>query len=327
MALTKVILKSKPDGLPAPSDFDVVGDSLDTLQEGMVHVKTLWLSLDPYMNLQIAGTYITGPINPGDMMQGEGVAEVLGSKDSRFQPGDMVIGHVGWRQEAVLPADGFRKVQTRGLSPSLQLGVLGMPGLTGYAGAMRLAALKPGMTALAAAAAGPVGSTVLQLARQAGCRTVAISGSDAKLDWLEADAKIDETINYKNEDIRAGIARTCPDGVDFYFDNVGGDILQAAMEQLAVGGQVVLCGLIGHANAPTGPHPGLIIKARATVRGLVVFDHAEAADTAADMIADMIKSGDFALKEDITEGLENAPTAFARLLRGETFGKTLVKLA
>ncbi|MEM9879155.1 MAG: NADP-dependent oxidoreductase [Pseudomonadota bacterium] len=328
MALTKVILKSKPEGVPEDTDFALADDTLAPLEDGMVHVKTQYLSLDPYMRGQISGRHISGPIHVGEMMQGEAVGAVVESKDSRFKPGDSVAGFIGWRQEAVLPGDSLRVVDTHGLSPSLQLGVLGMPGLTAYAGARRLADLCEGMTALVSSAAGPVGYTVAQLARMQGCRVVGIAGSEVKLDWLKTEAKVDETINYKTEDLRAGIARTCPNGVDYYFDNVGGDMLQAAMEHLAVGAQVVLCGLMSQYNSdgmPPGPNPAFIIKARATVRGLVVYDHQDAAAEAAQTIAGLIKSGDFAVKEDITDGIENAAHAFVRLMRGETFGKTLVR--
>lgn len=329
MALTKVILKSKPDGIPQTSHFELVPDVLAPLAAGQVHVKCLYLSLDPYMRGKISGRHLTAPIYPGDMMDGEGVAEVLESKDPGFVAGDLVRGFVGWRQEAVMEASGLTKCDTHDLSPSLALGVLGMPGLTAYAGAMRLADLRRGMTAVVSSAAGPVGYTVAQLARMKGCRVIGIAGSQQKQDWLMQDAKLSDTINYKTEDLRDGLDRTCPDGVDYYFDNVGGDMLQAVMERLAINAQVVLCGLMSQYNTgdmPPGPNPAFIIKSRATVRGLVVYDHQDFAQEAAAEIASLIMAGRFAVKEDITQGLENAPAAFVRLMSGETFGKTLVKI-
>ncbi|MEM7570875.1 MAG: NADP-dependent oxidoreductase, partial [Pseudomonadota bacterium] len=269
-------------------------------------------------------------ILPGDMMEGEAVAQVVESRTDALQPGDYVAGMLGWREEVVVAADTVRKIDTHGLSPSLALGVLGMPGLTAYAGATRLADLKEGMTAVVSSAAGPVGSTVAQLAKAKGCRVIGIAGSDEKRAWLMEDAQLDDVINYKTEDIREGLDRTCPNGIDYYFDNVGGDMLQAVMERLALNAQVVLCGLISQYNQtdmPPGPNPAFIIKARATVRGLVVYDHQDHAQQAAADIAQRIAAGHFAVKEDITEGIENAPKAFVRLMKGETFGKTLVKIA
>lgn len=330
MALTKVILKSTPEGVPETKHFEVLPDTLDALEDGKVHVRVLYLSLDPYMRGKISGRHLSGPIHPGEMMEGEAVATVVQSKASGFKPGDIVAGFIGWRQEAVMSAEALRLCDTHGLSPSYLLGVLGMPGLTAYAGAMRLAELRKGMTAVVSSAAGPVGFTVAQLARMKGCRVVGIAGSPEKQDWLVNEAKLDDTINYKTEDLREGLRRTCPDGVDYYFDNVGGDMLQAVMEQLALNAQVVLCGLMSQYNTgdmPPGPNPAFIIKARATVRGLVVYDHADYAQEAAAEIASLIAAERFAVKEDVTDGLENAPEAFVRLMSGKTFGKTLVKVS
>ncbi|MEM9288952.1 MAG: NADP-dependent oxidoreductase [Pseudomonadota bacterium] len=329
MSLKKVILKTKPEGVPSVETFEVVPDSLSSLDDGMVHVKIQYLSLDPYMRGKISGRHLTEAIHPGDDMDGEVVAEVLESRAPDFAPGDTVTGMLGWREEAVMPADALKKVVTHGLSPSLALGVLGMPGLTAYAGTMNLAELRPGMTAVVSSAAGPVGTTVGQIARAKGCRVVGIAGSDEKCGWLREEAGFADTVNYKTEDLRAGLDRACPDKIDYYFDNVGGDMLQAVMERLAVGAQVVLCGLMSQYNdggMPPGPNPAFTIIARATIRGLVVYDHAASSADAVAMVADMIKAGDFAVQEDITDGIENAPTAFVRLMSGQTFGKTLVKM-
>lgn len=329
MSLRKVILATKPNGVPRADDFEVVQDTLPAFGPNMVRLKVLYLSLDPYMRGKISGRHLTAPIHPGDDMDGEAVAQVVESLSPQFQPGDLVIGMLGWREEAVITSDQIRKIDGQGLSPSLALGVLGMPGLTAYAGVLRLAELRPDMTAVVSSAAGPVGSTVAQLALTRGCRVVGIAGSDDKCAWLRDEAKLDDTINYKREDLRAGLDRTCPDGIDYYFDNVGGDTLQAVMERLALNAQVVLCGLMSQYNdggMPPGPNPAFIIKSRATVRGLVVYDHQDYAQQAAAEIASLIKTEGFAVKEDITDGIANAPAAFVRLMTGKTFGKTLVKI-
>ncbi|MEO0412819.1 MAG: NADP-dependent oxidoreductase [Pseudomonadota bacterium] len=329
MSLRKVILASKPEGVPQIDHFSLVPDTLPELHGDMVHVEVLFLSLDPYMRGKISGRHMTAPIHPGDDMDGECVARVLESQHTDFAPGDVVIGMLGWREEAVVLGASLKKIETHNLSPSFALGVLGMPGLTAYAGALRLADLRRGMTAVVSSAAGPVGSSVAQLARMKGCRVVGIAGTDGKCAWLKDAAQLDHTINYKTEDLRDGLDRTCPDGIDYYFDNVGGDMLQAVMERLALGAQVVLCGLMSQYNdagTPPGPNPAFIIKSRATVRGLVVYDHQEFAQEAAAEIASLIAADRFAVKEDVTTGLDKAPEAFVRLMSGETFGKTLVKI-
>lgn len=330
MALKKIVLVSKPEGVPRAENFAVHEDVLAALENGHVHVKVLFLSLDPYMRGKISGRHLTAPIHPGDMMHGEVVAQVVRSKEAQFAEGDIVAGYIGWREEAVVKAEELRKIDTHGFSPSLALGVLGMPGLTAYAGTMRLADLRKGMTAVVSSAAGPVGYSVAQLAHMKGCRVVGIAGTDEKCAWLRSEAKLEETINYKAEDLRAGLDRACPTGIDYYFDNVGGDMLEAAMERLAINAQVVLCGLMSQYNTggmPPGPNPAYIIKSRAVVRGLVVYDHQAFAQEAAAEIASLIAANRFAVKEDVTEGLENAPEAFVRLMSGETFGKTLVKVS
>lgn len=337
----EVRLKSTPAGVPEPANFEVVESVVPDVPEGSALVETLCLSLDPYMRGQISGRHISGAVNPGDVMRGEAVSRVIKSRTPGLQEGDVIAAFTGWRSHGLVTPQEARPIGyaidgADGLPASLALGVLGMPGLTAYAGLLRLGEPKPGDVLLVSSAAGAVGATVGQIGRIKGCRVIGIAGSPAKIEWLKSVAGFDDCINYKAEDLRAGLDRLCPPkspplgGVDIYFDNVGGDMLQAHMERLAHGARVVLCGLMAQYNStetPPGPNPALIIKARATVRGMVVYDHE---DLRADLVRDVggwIRTGQLAYKEDLTSGLENARDAFCRLMRGETFGKVIIQAA
>lgn len=325
-----VVLTRRSEGAPVVDDFRTESTQTPAAGDGQLLVRVLFLSLDPYLRGKISGRHMSGAIHPGEVMAGESVGEVAASNHPEFTVGDIVRAETGWRTHAVVNGDQAAKVTLPRAQISLALGALGMPGLTAYAGVTRLAQVKAGDTFVVSAASGPVGSMAGQIARMRGARTVAIAGSDQKCAWCLEAAKFDAAINYKTEAIRDGLSRTCPDGVDVYYDNIGGDMLTAAVERLAIGGRVVLCGLAAQYNSETvllGPPPGLIIKARATIRGLVVYDHEDLRPEMERVCGAWAASGDVAVNEDITEGLANAPAAFARLTRGENFGKTLVKVA
>jgi NADPH-dependent curcumin reductase CurA len=325
----QVRLKSRPEELPQPSDFDLVEQPLPEVGEDEILCKTLYLSLDPYMRGQINGRHISGAIHPGELMRGETISEVIASQHRAFEPGDIVKHQGGWQSYSVAKGEGLFIVDPRIDPKSLALGVLGMPGLTAYAGLNYLAEPKAGDAVLVSAASGAVGSMVGQIAKLQGCRVVGIAGSQKKIDWLNDVAGFDGCFNYKDETPADGIRRLCPDGVDIYFDNVGGDILDAAMWQLAIGARVVLCGLMAQYNTdviPPGPNPATIIRARATVRGMVVYDHFDKQDEFIGNAVDWVKNGDIHYLEDISEGLDKAPDAFCRLMQGQNFGKTIVKL-
>lgn len=324
-----VFLAKQSEGTPSADDFRLDSIAMPEAGDGQLLLETLYLSLDPYLRGKISGRHMSGAVLPGDIMAGETLSRVLESKADGFEPGDIVHSHSGWRTHAAIDASGARKVKIEGVPLSLGLGSLGMPGLAAYAGVTRLAKIKADDCFVVSAASGPVGSMAAQIARMRGARTVAIAGSDEKCNWCTEKAGFEESINYKTEDIREGIARCCPDGVDVYFDNVGGDMLDAVVEQLAIGARVVLCGLIAQYNSATrlpGPPPGLIIRARATMRGLVVYDHEDLRPEMERVCGDWIRSGDIAFNEDMTEGLENAGAAFGRLMRGKNFGKTIVQV-
>ena len=324
---TQVLLKRRSDGVPVAEDFEVVQSGTPVAADGELLCETIYLSLDPYLRGRISGRHLTGAIQPGELMAGEAVSRVVKSEADGFSPGDIVAAHTGWQQMSAISAAECRKLDPDKGPLSTFLGILGMPGLTAYAGLLRLGEPKEGDTLLVSAASGAVGSLVGQIGRIKGCRTVGIAGAAEKCAWVKDVASFDECISYRTDDLREGLDRTCPDGVDIYFDNVGGDTLQAAMERLSLGARVVLCGLMAQYNSdvmPPGPNPGFIIKARATVRGLVVYDHEDLREQMVTEVGGWLKEGKISYLEDRTRGIENAPEAFSRLMRGDNVGKAIV---
>jgi NADPH-dependent curcumin reductase CurA len=324
---TRVLLKRRCEGIPVADDFEVQTAAPQTAGDDQLLCETIYLSLDPYLRGRISGRHISGSVSPGELMPGEAVSRVVISEHPDFAAGDIIAAHSGWQSHPVIDAVDARRIDTTVGPLSAFLGILGMPGLTAYAGLLRLGEPQRGDTVLVSAASGAVGSLVGQIARIKGCRAVGIAGAPEKCAWVKNVARFDDVVSYKTGDLREGIDRTCPDGIDVYFDNVGGDTLQAAMERLSLGARVVLCGLMAQYNTdemPPGPNPAFIIKARATVRGLVVYDHE---DLRARMVYDVsrwLRKGKIEYLEDRTPGLENAPEAFSRLMRGDNVGKAIV---
>ena len=327
---TRVLLKQRSEGVPAEQNFELENVAADMPGDGDLLCETLYLSLDPYLRGKISGRHISGAINEGELMAGEAISRVIESKSEQFRQGDIIAAHSGWQSHPMISADAARTVNPE-LGPlSTLLGILGMPGLTAYAGMMRLAELKQDDVVVVSAASGPVGSMVGQIAARHGCRVVGIAGSAEKCRWTVEQAGFDHCINYKTEVLRDSLKRACPEGIDVYFDNVGGDMLQACMEQLATGARVILCGLMAQYNTnemPPGPNPAFIIKARATVRGMVVYDHEDLRPEFEQRVSQWLKQGEINYREDCVNGLETAPRLFCRLMRGENFGKAIVKVA
>jgi len=324
----QIQLKNRPDTTPAVEDFEVVHGKIPVAGDGEILCRSLFLSLDPYMRGQISGRHISGAILPGQVMRGETISQVVTSNHPDYKTGDLVAHQGGWQSYSVAGADDLAAVDQRIKPLSLALGVLGMPGLTAYAGMTYLADLKKGDKLVVSAASGAVGSMVGQIARIMGCQVYGIAGSDEKCQWLIEKAGFAGCINYKTRDLSEGLKDCCPDGIDVYFDNVGGDTLEAAMWQLAIGARVVLCGLMAQYNTdvmPPGPNPATIIKARATVRGLVVYDFFDKKQEFLDKAIPWVDKGQIKYREDVTQGLENAPAAFVRLMKGQNFGKTIIK--
>ncbi len=320
-----------PRGIPVPGDFS--SDTVDVAAPaaGQFLSRTIWLSLDPYLRNVMKGHPLYGvQLRPGDPMHGETVSQVVESRHPDYAAGDYVLVKNGWQEYALSDGQGVRKLDPQAAPLSTALGVLGIPGLTGYAGLVYVGEPKPGETVVVSAATGPVGSTAGQVARLVGARAVGIAGSDEKCRYAVEELGFDACVNYRAGDLRALLKQACPGGIDVYFDNVGGDVLAAALGNLALHARIVLCGMIGAYSAespPPGPFLGPVVAARATIRGLVVYDHLHRLPELERVVGGWIRDGRFRYREDVTEGLEHAPGAFCRLMRGENFGKTLVRVA
>jgi len=328
----QIVLKAYPEGVPEPSHFATAQADVPEPGEGEFLSRTLYISLDPYVRGVITGKHMYEErVTPGDVIIGRTVSQVVSSKHPGFAAGDIVVNENGWQEFGVSNGKGVRKLDPRIAPVSTAVGILGMPGLTAYAGMTFLAKPKPGETVVVSAAAGPVGSMVGQIAKIHGCRVVGIAGSDEKCQMVTDHLGFDACINYKTEDLREALVEACPDRIDIYFDNVAGDTLTAVMTRLALGARIILCGMITQYNItgapPPGPNLGPIVGARASMLGLVVYDYNDRWDEFASQAAEWFAAGKLKYKEDIAEGLAVAPEAFCRLMRGENFGKALVHVA
>jgi len=326
----QIQLADTPEGNPLPEHFNIVPTPMPEPDQGQVLCATQYLSLDPYMRSQMAGRHMSGAINPGDLMRGETISKVVESKNDEVAVGDIVRCFGNWQQYSVHDAAELTKQSKEIAPPSYGLSLLGMPGLTAYAGLIWIAKPKAGDVVVVPAATGGVGSTAGQLAKLYGCTVIGIAGSDQKCQYAINELGYDACINRKTEDLGEKLSEYCPDGIDIYFDLVGGETLNLVCTKLALNARVILCGLMEDYNKPTrtpGPLPGPIIGARATLTGLVVYDWESRRD---EFIADClpyIADGRLKMREDTSNGIESAPRAFCRLMRGENQGKAIVKVA
>jgi hypothetical protein len=327
----RILFRRVPVGLPVAEDFGADTTAIPTPGPGQFLSRTVYLSLDPYYRNVMKGSQIYADrLGPGDMMVGETVAQVTESRHPDYRAGEFVVVRNGWQEFALSSGQGVRRLDPALAPVSTALGVLGMPGLTGYAGLVYLGEPKPGQTVVVSAATGAVGSTAGQVARLVGARAVGIAGSAEKCAFAVKELGYAACVNYKEGDLRASLKQACPDGIDVYFDNVGGDTLAAVLGQLALGARVVLCGMIeaySMATPPPGPFLGPVVGARASLRGLVVYDHLARLPELTKVVGGWIRSGQFRYREDVTEGLTAAPEAFCRLMRGDNFGKALVRVS
>jgi len=325
-------LAARPVGEPKESDFALVEAPVPDPADGEVLVRTLWLSLDPYMRgrMSEARSYVR-PVELGGVMAAEAVGEVVESRSDRLAPGDVVAGPIGWQEHAALPAGALRRVDPSFAPASTALHVLGMTGLTAYFGLFDVARPRPGDTVVVSAAAGAVGQIVGQLAKLAGCRTVGIAGSPEKVGDLLELYGYDAGVDYRRENVGDALKRHCPQGVDVYFDNVGGALSAAVHMRLARNARIAVCGQIAHYNdaAPAGPAGDLrfLIVFRASIEGFLVFDYAHRYQEGLARLARWLAEGKLRYREDVVDGIEHAPRAFIGLLRGENRGKLLVKVA
>jgi NADPH-dependent curcumin reductase CurA len=328
----EVALAARPRGEPKPEDFRLAEVEVPDPQPGQVLVRNQWMSVDPYMRGRMNDTrsYVT-PFALGEPLEGGAVGEVMVSGDDRFTPGQTVVHQLGWRELALVPADQLRVVDPELASPSAYLGVLGMPGLTAYVGLLDIAELRDGDIVFVSAAAGAVGSMVGQIARLRGSEVIGSAGSAEKVAYLKDELGFTEAFNYKDGDVHALLAQAAPDGIDVYFDNVGGDHLEAAIFAMHDFGRVALCGAISMYNAVTPP-PGprnlaLSVARRLNLRGFIVTDHSGRFPDFVREVGGWLAEGQIKHRETVVEGIENAPAAFIGLLRGENVGKMVVKLA
>jgi len=324
-----VCLRQVPQGLPQLQDFELQQLPLPVPGNGQLLVQVQWLSLDPFLRAQLGGRYAL-PCPPlGSIVPGYGIGTVIEDRSGRFQIGDVVTGMTGWAEFAAIDANTAAVVDTALAPASTAVGVLGIPGLTAWAGVRRILQPKAGQTLLVSTAAGAVGSVVGQLCKAAGCRVVGIAGSAQKCAIVTDEFGFDACVSYRDADFAQALRAACADGIDGYFDNVGGAVLEAALSLLRLHARVVLCGLsdqYNRAERPAGPNLGPVIGARARLEGLVVYDHlADFAQCRAEL-AQMIAAGTLRYREHIHDGLAAAPAGFIGLLKGENLGKALVRL-
>jgi|TARA_B110000259_G_scaffold181704_1_gene224137 NADPH-dependent curcumin reductase CurA len=325
----QIQLAGFPDGIPNPDHFSIVTVPVQQIVEGQVLCETLYLSLDPYMRSQIAGRHMSGSVLVGDIMKGEAVSRVVESKTPNFNPGDIVRCFAGWQKYSIHSSEELFRVDPNIKPLSYALSILGMTGLTAYAGMIWQAKLKPGDVVVIPAAIGGVGATAGQLAKIYGCKVIGIAGSDEKCLYAKQDLGYDECINRKTENIAERLDELCPNGVDVFFDLVGGEILHLVSERLAIGARVILCGLMDEYNKGTraaGPPPGNWIKSRAVVYGLVVYDFESRREEFINECLPYVLDGHLKMPEDKAVGIEAAPDAFCKLMRGENMGKAVVEV-
>ncbi|MGO9546248.1 MAG: NADP-dependent oxidoreductase [Rhodomicrobium sp.] len=332
----QIVLVSRPHGEPTAGNFKLAEAPIPAIGTRQVLLKTKYLSLDPYMRgrMSEAKSYVP-PFAIGEPLGGGTVSEVVESKNPKFAVGDTVLAFGGWQDYAVSDGSGLRKLDPKLAPVSTALGVLGMPGLTAYAGLLNIGQPKPGETLAVAAAAGPVGSTVGQIAKIKGCRVVGIAGGKEKAAYLRDVLGFDAAIDHRSPRLKEELKAACPDGIDIYFENVGGAVWDAVFPLLNNFARVPVCGLVAHYNAtalPEGPDRSAalmrtILTKRLRIQGFIVYDFAQQTEDFLRDAAAWIRESRLKYREDIVDGLEKAPQAFIGLLKGANFGKLLIKVS
>lgn len=333
----QIKLASRPQGEPKAENFDLVTSDIPSPNDNEMLLRTVYLSLDPYMRgrMSDAKSY-ADPLAVGDVIMGGTVAQVVESNIDKFAVGDLVVSNSGWQDYSVSNGEGVLKLDKDMKNPSYGLGVLGMPGFTGYMGLTDIGKPQKGETLVVAAATGPVGATVGQVGKQYGTRTVGVAGGKEKCDFAVNELGFDICIDHKADDFAEQLKAACPDGIDIYYENVGGHVFDAVMPLLNAHARIPVCGLVAQYNATDLPEgkdrlsmlTGLILSRRLTIKGFIIFE--EYGDHYPEFLETMskwVESGDVKTKEYVAEGLDNVPDAFVRMLNGDNFGKTVVKIA
>ncbi len=326
----RVVLASRPSGWVAEQNFRIENVPVPKPKDGEVLVKNLWLSLDPYMRgrMNDAKSYAAKQ-ELDEVMVGQTVGEVLESKNEKYKKGDHVLTQLGWQQYGVSDAKGLNKIDASRVPMQAYLGVLGMPGVTAWVGLLDLCQPKAGETVVVSAASGAVGSVVGQIARIKGCRAVGIAGGSTKCGYVTKELGFDACVDYKAGRLNDDLKAAAPNGVDCYFENVGGEILDAVLRRMNPFSRIAVCGLISQYNV-TEPYGvktfASILTNRIKVQGFIVSDRMELWAKALPELAGWVAAGKIKYRETVTDGLDNAPKAFIGLLKGENFGKQLVKI-
>ncbi|MDG0795130.1 NADP-dependent oxidoreductase [Cohnella ginsengisoli] len=330
----KILLRSRPQDWPTEETFEFKEEPVPQPGEGQVLVRSIYLSVDPYMRgrMSAAKSY-TEPYRIGEVIEGGVVGEVVESRSDKLKPGDKVLGLLGWQLYGVADADKLRKLDEQAAPLSAYLGVIGMTGLTAYFGLMDIGKPKAGETVVVSGAAGAVGSIVGQIAKIQGARVVGIAGSDDKTAWLTEELGFDAAINYKTTtNMQEALARACPQGVDVYFDNVGGEISDAVISQINDYARIALCGAISAYNyssdeADVGPRVFIkLIKTRSLMKGFVLAEYMDRLPEGARKLGEWLSAGKLKYEETIIEGFDRVPEAFLELFKGSNIGKMLVKV-
>ncbi len=326
----QVLLVEKPAGKLGPEHFKLTQGAIPEPKDGEVLLRVRFISLDAANRAWMHGATYRAAVEANTVMAGGGIAEVVASKDSSFKPGDIVFGDTGWQEYAAVPAKHLSKMPK--VEPMTHLlSVYGIAGLTAYFGLLDVGKPRDGETVVVSAAAGTVGSIVGQIAKIKGCRVVGIAGGKDKCDWLVNELGFDAAVDYKDGAVLKALRAACPKGIDVYFDNVGGDILEACIALMNNRGRIACCGAISQYDgvpAATGPRgvPGLIVVKRLVMQGFIVMDFMDQRDQALKDLQSWVASGKLKVQEDVIDGLENTPKALIGLLAGENRGKRMVKV-
>ncbi|RTR34289.1 NADP-dependent oxidoreductase [Shewanella atlantica] len=332
MKAQQILLDSRPEGMPATTNFKLASIPLADINDGEFLVKNLWMSVDPYMRGRMIDreSYIA-PFSIGEVLQGGAIGEVIESRHPEFPVGSKVSSMLGWRSHYVTDGSEHTRLPDTPMSESHFLGVLGMPGMTAWTGLNRIAELKKGETLFVSAASGAVGSVACQLGKLMGAKVIASVGSDEKAEHL-LSIGVDAVINYKtSQNLTASLKAAAPEGIDVYFENVGGEHLSAALDNMNDHGRIAVCGMISQYN-DTAPTPGpsnlaMIIIKKLKIEGFIVFEHWEHYPEFAKQMGQWLASGAVKAEQTVYEGLEQAPDAFIGLFEGKNRGKMVVKLA
>jgi NADPH:quinone reductase len=326
----EIRLVARPKGFPDEDLFEIAETPIRDPRDGQLLVRNAYFSVDPYMRPRMndVRSYVA-PFTLGEAMTGGAVGRVAASRHPAYEEGDWVLHQLGWREWALSDGSGMRKIDPTGAPVSTALGVLGMPGFTAYYGLFELGAPKPGETVFVSGAAGAVGSAAGQMAKIAGCRVLGCAGSADKVAWLR-ELGFDGAFDYRERSFREAVAEAAPDGIDIYFDNVGGDLLEAAIGALRTYGRVVACGSISRYNdvqaAPGPRNMFMVVTKRLRIQGYIISDHYDRFPEFLEKAREWVRDGRLRYRETVVEGIENAPKAFLGLLRGENIGKMLVRV-